>query len=123
MSTPNWGVEDEEGLCGSGNKEETKKKLSVCRGLPGTVSRVSDLPWLRPSRQAGRSEVGFLAGSGPCSDLGNGHGAVVAPSANPVLPLGSGFEGQAPCNVETVADVEASWVSQTHLMSFNNHLE
>lgn len=65
--------------------------------------------------------MGFLAGSGPCSDLGNGHSAVVAPSANPGLPLGSGFEGQAPCNVETVTDVEASWVSQTHLMSFNNH--
>lgn len=55
MSTPNWGVEDEEGLCGSGNKEGTKKKFSVCRGLPGTVSRVSDLPWLK-AVTAGREE-------------------------------------------------------------------
>lgn len=67
--------------------------------------------------------MGFLEGSGPFSDLGNGHGAVVAPSTKPGLPRGSGFEGQTPCNVETVADVEASWVLQTHLMSFNNHSE
>lgn len=56
-----------------------------------------------------------LEGSSPCSDLGNGHGAAVVPSSEPGPPLGFGFEGQAPCNVETVADAGTSWVLQTHL--------
>lgn len=123
MSAPSWGVEDEEGLCGPGNKEETKKRISIAEAWLGLCPGSTAFPGRRPSLQAGRSEVGFLAGSGPCSDLGNGPGAVVAPSTKPGLPLGCGFEGQAPCNVETVADAEASWVSQTHLMSFNNHSE
>lgn len=73
------------------------------------------------SIQAGISRVGVLEGSSPCSDLGNGHGTVVAPSSEPGGLLGSGFQGQAPCNVQTVADAGTSWVLQTHLMSFNNH--
>lgn len=107
--------------------QETRKRQR--KGFPcaeawlGLCTGSTTFPGRRPSLQAGRSEVGFLEGSGPCSDLGNGPGAVVAPSTKPGLPLGCGFEGQAPCNVETVADAEASWVSQTHLMSFNNNLE
>lgn len=65
--------------------------------------------------------MGVLEGSGPYSGLCNGHSAMVTPCSKPGLPLGSGFEGQVPCIVETVADAGASWVLQTHLMSFNNH--